>query len=110
MKKLLNIFHLISSLLGIGIYDSFLQMPSFWDVCKDDTKAWCLMYHPYHKVIIFTSLNLAAMKYEFSLRKENSLEEYKETFVRELYLDLVSRRVNQLNDSTYIKYPCQILC
>ena len=38
------------------------------------------------------------------------LEEYKETFVRELYLDLVSRRVNQLNDSTYIKYPCQILC
>ena len=44
------------------------------------------------------------------LRKENSLEEYKETFVRELYLDLVSRRVNQLNDSTYIKYPCQVLC
>lgn len=26
MKKLLNIFHLISNFLGIGIYDSFLQM------------------------------------------------------------------------------------
>lgn len=35
MKKLLNIFHLISNFLGIMTYDSFLQLSSPYGVSKE---------------------------------------------------------------------------
>lgn len=51
-------------------------------VYKEEMTERLGMSHPNHKVIILTSLNLTAKYYEIFLRKGNSLEEYKETFVR----------------------------